>query len=75
MAYALALDDVRFEYAVIKPYPIFTADNLRTHSYKNIEFKNNTDAPEEYPVTKWEWSFIPSTVSYKMELMLTLKIL
>ncbi|MEC5394295.1 T9SS-dependent choice-of-anchor J family protein [Bergeyella sp. RCAD1439] len=65
LAYAFAIDDVRVEYAVTKPDPSFKASKLRINSYEVIDLINETDAPEAYPVTSWEWSFTPSTVTFK----------
>ncbi|MDY3548390.1 S8 family serine peptidase [Riemerella anatipestifer] len=65
VAYAFAIDDVRVEYAITKPDPSFKASKLRINSYEVIDLLNETDTPVNYPVTAWEWSFTPNTVTFK----------
>lgn len=63
--YAIALDEVKFEHAEGKPSIEFFADKLKPNTFETVSFTNNTMVSSTQPVTKIEWVFEPSTVTYQ----------
>lgn len=62
--YAVALDDVKVEYAEGLPSVRFSANQLNPTTFETVSFTNETSTASTQPVTSYEWSFHPSTVTY-----------
>ncbi|MDD1524142.1 S8 family serine peptidase [Riemerella anatipestifer] len=66
-SYAFAMDNVKFEYAESKPNVDFSVDKVQANSYETVSFKNATMTASTLPVSSWEWTFAPNTVTFKDE--------
>ncbi|MDY3363077.1 S8 family serine peptidase [Riemerella anatipestifer] len=64
LSYAFAIDKTRFEYAEDKPNIDFKASKLNPNSFETVSLTNSTVTASTLPISSWEWSFNPSTVSF-----------
>ncbi|WP_018676532.1 S8 family serine peptidase [Riemerella columbina] len=64
-SYAFAMDNVKFEYAESKPQADFKASKTTPNTFETVEFKNTTVTASTLPISSWEWTFTPSTVTYQ----------
>lgn len=65
MSYALAIDDVRIDYAEGAPLVDFTANKVNPNTYETVTFTNQTLTASTQPVTATEWIFEPNTIEYQ----------
>lgn len=63
-AFAVGLDDIRLEHAASKPDPAFETNDRKVSRYDDVHLVNTTYSDPSHPVTRWEWSFSPSTVTF-----------
>lgn len=64
-SYAVAIDDVAFQYAEAKPEADFTASKVKANSFETVSFRNTTLTASTLPINSWQWSFEPNTVTYQ----------
>lgn len=63
-SYAVLVDDVTIEQSE-KPFADFDASKTAFNSYETIKFTSNVHSSENNPITSYQWSFVPNTVTYQ----------
>lgn len=63
-SYAVFVDDVVVMYAKTKPIADFSASKKDPNTFETVTLKDETVTHTELPITKREWTFEPSTVTY-----------